>query len=170
MRLQISAAVFAICLVSGHSFAQSAAPAPTAEALKLARTVVTQMQGDQTVALKAMGTPMIGLIQQMGIREPDRAQVLVQEVIMPVLTAHYGDLLDAQARAYAGALNATDLQAISAFYATPAGRDLTAAQPVLAQAQVAGLTQWTSGLAPELQGKLLQAVRAHGWDASGKTK
>ena len=170
MRFHLPAAVLATLLFSGSTFAQTPAAAPTAEALKAARTVVMQMQGDQAAALKAMGAPMAGLIQQMGIREPDRAQVLVQEVIMPLLTAHYGDLLDTHARAYAAALSMADLQAISTFYTTPAGRDLAAAQPVLAQAQVTGLTQWMTGLAPELQSKIVQAVKAHGWDAAGKTK
>ena len=50
--------------------------------------------GDRDAVLSSMGAPMVGLMQQMGVREPDRAQVLVQEVMLPVMTAHYDELLE----------------------------------------------------------------------------
>ena len=171
MRFLASGALFGALLLSCSAFAQApAASAPTPDALKAARGIVTQMQGDRANVLKVMSAPMIGLMQQMGIKEPDRAQVLVQEVVMPLLSAHYDELLDVQARAYATALTVADLQAISAFYATPAGHNLAVAQPTLAQAQVAGMTQWISTLAPELQTKLAQAIQTHGWGPAGKAK
>lgn len=171
MRFLASGALFGALLLSCSAFAQTpAAPAATPESLKAAREIVAQMQGDRATVLKVMSAPMVGLMQQMGIKEPDRAQVLVQEVVMPLLTAHYDELLDVQARAYAGALTLPDLQAISAFYKTPAGHNLAVAQPTLAQAQVAGMTQWMSALAPELQTKLAQAIQTHGWAPGGKAK
>lgn len=138
-------------------------PAPDAATLQAAKAVVAKMQGDRATALASMSGPMVGLIQQMGIREPDRAQVLVQEVILPVMTAHYDELLEIQARSYAGVLNKADLQAVGAFYDSPAGRNLAAAQPRLAQAQLTGMTQWMGSIGPEMQGKLSQAMQARGW-------
>lgn len=157
-------------LLAGPAFAQAPAKpmapagAPDPATLKAAREVVGKMQGDRGAVLASMGGPMVGLMQQMGVREPDRAQVMVQEVVLPVMTAHYDELLDVQARSFASVLSGADLQAVSAFYDTPAGRALAKAQPQLAQAQLTGMTQWMGGLVPEIQGKMTQAVKAHGWD------
>ena len=162
-----------VLLWAGPTLAQAPSVRPSAVAtapvdaatLKVARDVVTKMQGDRNAVLASMSAPMIGLIQQLGVKEPDRAPVLVQEVVLPVLNAHYDELLDVQARAYAATLSVPDLQAVSSFYDTPAGRNLVSAQPRLAQAQLSGMTQWMGSLAPELQGKLAQAIQAHGWGA-----
>ncbi|WP_245930707.1 DUF2059 domain-containing protein [Methylobacterium radiodurans] len=143
---------------------------PDPATLKAAREVVTQMQGDRTTTLNSMSGPMVAMMQQMGIKEQDRAQVLVQEVVLPMLTARYDDLLDIQARSFAGVLSKEDLQAIGAFYGTPAGKRLAAAQPQLAQAQLTGMTQWMGQMMPEMQTKLTQAIKAHGWGPGGKAK
>ena len=128
-----------------------------------------KMQGDCEVALASMGDPMVGLIQQMGVKDPERAQVMVREVILPVMTAHYDELLDIQARSFAGVLGANDLKAVSAFYDTPAGKALAKAQPQLGQALLTGMTQWMDALASEIQSKLVQAIKAHGWDKAAPT-
>lgn len=159
------------CAVLAQS-AQKPAPttAPDPALVKVARETVAQMQGDRTATLSAMAGPMVGMMQQIGIKEPDKAQVLVQEVVMPTLTAHYDELLDMQARGFATVLGKDDLQAIAAFYATPAGKHLAAAQPQLAQVQLAGMQQWMQSVMPELQGKIVKAVQAHGWAQGGQTK
>ena len=162
-----------LCLgaaLPGAALAQTAAApkaapaaAPDPATLKVARDVVAQMQGDRATVLASMGAPMVGMMQQLGIKEADKAQVLVQEVVMPVLTAHYDELLDIQARGYASVLNRDDLQAVGAFYATQAGRRLAAAQPQLAQVQMTGMQQWMQSVMPDMQGKIVQAIQAHGW-------
>ena len=152
--------------------ASKAAPAaaPDPALLKVARETVAQMQGDRTATLSSMAAPMVGMMQQIGIKEPDKAQVLVQEVVMPTLAAHYDELLDIQARGFATVLGTDDLQAIAAFYATPAGKRLAAAQPQLAQIQLAGMQQWMQAVAPDMQGKLVKAVQDHGWGPGGPAK
>lgn len=146
------------------------AAAPDPATLKAAREVVAQMQGDRTALLNAVAAPMVGMMQQIGIKQQDQAQVLVQEVVLPTLTAHYDELLDIQARSFAVALGKDDLQAIATFYASPAGKRLVAAQPQLAQAQMAGTQQWMQSVMPEIQGKLTKAIQAHGWTAGGQAK
>ncbi|KAA0121498.1 hypothetical protein SAMN02799622_04368 [Methylobacterium sp. UNC378MF] len=150
--------------------AQQPATAPDPALLKVARETVAQMQGDRTATLSSMSAPLVGMMQQIGIKEPEKAQVLVQEVVMPTLTAHYDDLLDIQARGFATVLGKDDLQAIAAFYATPAGKHLAAAQPQLAQIQLAGMQQWMQSVMPEIQGKLTKAIQAHGWAPGGQAK
>ena len=144
--------------------------APDPALVKVARETVSQMQGDRAATLSAMAGPMVGMMQQIGIKEPEKAQVLVQEVVMPTLTAHYDELLDIQARGFATVLGKDDLQAIAAFYATPAGKHLAAAQPQLAQVQLTGMQQWMQSVMPELQGKIVKAVQDHGWGPGGQAK
>lgn len=158
----------ALCLataLSGAAFAQQPS-APDAATLASARDVVAKMQGDKATVLQSMAAPLAALVSQMGVKEPERAQVLVGEVIVPTLSANYDALLDVQARSYASVLSAEDLRAVATFYNSPAGRNLAAAQPRLAQAQMTGMTQWMSGIAPELQQKLAAAIQKHGWGAS----
>jgi len=165
-------------LLSPQAFAQAAPsldkpPASAAQdpaTLKIAREVVAQMQGDRANTLNAMAAPMAGMMQQMGVKEPERAQVIVREAVLPMLTAHYDELLDIQARSFASVLTKDDLQAVGTFYASPAGRRLVAVQPQLAQAQMTGTTQWMQTLMPEMQTKIVQVINAHGWAPGGKPK
>ena len=152
--------------------AKPSAPAATLDpaTLKAAREVVAQMQGDRTALLSAMAAPMVGMMQQIGVKQQDQAQALVQEVVLPTLTAHYDELLDIQARGFATALGKDDLQVIAAFYATPTGKRLVAAQPQLAQAQLVGTQQWMQAVMPEMQGKLTKAIQTHGWGSAGPAK
>lgn len=143
---------------------------PDPATLKAAREVVMQMQGDRAALLNAISAPMVGMMQQIGIKQQEQAQVLVQEVVLPTLTAHYDELLDIQARSFAASLGKDDLQAIATFYATPAGKRLVVAQPQLAQAQMAGTQQWMQSVMPEMQGKLTKAIQAHGWTTGSQPK
>ncbi|KQQ48936.1 hypothetical protein ASF58_05175 [Methylobacterium sp. Leaf125] len=160
------------CAAMAQPAPSPATPAPVSDptTLKAAREVVMQMQGDRNALLNAIAAPMVGMMQQIGVKQQDQAQALVQEVVMPTLSAHYDELLDIQARSFAAALGKDDLQAIAAFYATPAGKRLVTAQPQLAQAQLAGTQQWMQSVMPELQGKLAKAIQAHGWTTSGQPK
>jgi hypothetical protein len=128
------------------------------------------MQGDRSAVLIAMAAPMVGLMQQIGVREPDKAQVLVQEVVLPALTAHYDELLDIRARGFATVLGKDDVQAMAAFYATPAGKRLANAEPQLAQLNIQGMQQWVQAISPDMHAKLVAAITAHGWGQGGQTK
>ena len=160
------------CSAMAQPAAKPAAPAATLDpaTLKAAREVVAQMQGDRTALLNAMAAPMVGMMQQIGVKQQDQAQALVQEVVLPTLTAHFDELLDIQARGFASTLGKDDLQVIAAFYATPTGKRLVAAQPQLAQAQIVGTQQWMQAVTPEMQGKLTKAIQTHGWGSAGPAK
>jgi hypothetical protein len=153
--------------LSGYAFAQAPASVDSA-ALAAARDLVGKMQGDRSVVLQSMAAPMAGLVAQLGVKEPERAQVLVSEVILPTLSGRYDELIATQAQVYAANLALGDLQAAAAFYGSPAGKNFAAAQPKLAQAQVAAMTQFMTSVAPELQAKLSAAVQKHGWAAPAR--
>ncbi len=146
----------------GIACAQTPAPAP--EALSLARELLARTTPDRASTIQGLSGPMVGLMQQIGVRQPDRAQALVQEAVLPLLDKHFDEFLEIQAKSYASLLSVADMTAALAFYATPAGQDLIHAQPKLAQLQLTGVTQWIAGLQPELQAKVQQMVTEHGWD------
>lgn len=135
--------------------------------LALAREVIASSQGGRDVMLAAMKGPLGALLdqtlRQQGMVAPAEAQIVTDEVLMPILKAHYDDLLNVQALAYAAVLPEEDLRTIAAFYATPAGRRLVKAQPQLAQASIVGTRQWMAALMPEMHRKLAETARAHGW-------
>lgn len=170
MRMGVFGLVLALGL--GASAAMAQAPAPShdvtsskvdPERLAAAREVIKNAQGDRKAVLSAMRVPMVGMVQQMGLKEPEKAKVLVDEVIMPILESHFDELLSMQALSFAAVLPTEDLKAIAAFYETPAGRNLVKAQPLLAQAQLTGLQQWLGTLRGEMQDKIAAAQQSHGW-------
>lgn len=161
-RLRRGAVVLALILHTAPAFAQTAAPSP--EGLRLARELATKTEGDRTSTLQSLGGPMVGMMQQMGVPQADRAQVLVQEVVLPILSSHYDDLLAIQAKSYASVLSVDDIKGALAFYNTPAGQNLIRAQPQLAQLKLTGMTQWIGGLQGELQTRVQQTLKARGWD------
>ena len=142
------------------------------ERLAVAREVVAAAQGDRKQVLDAMRVPMNGLMQQMmapsDAKAAERAPILLDEVVMPMLAAHYDELLSVQALSFAAVLSLEDLKAVAAFYKTPAGRNLVKAQPQLAQALLTGMKQWMGTLMPEMQRKTLEAAKAHGWIPGGE--
>ena len=111
---------------------------------------------------------MIGMVQQMGLKEPERAQVMVREVIMPILAAHDDASLSVQALSYAAVPSKADPQTIATFHDTPAGRSLVKAQPELAQASLTGIRQWLGTLTGAMQAKIAETGEAHGWVPSRK--
>ena len=112
----------ALALSPFAASAQTAVPGP--EALALARDLVVKTSGDRDATLQSIGGPMAGMMQQIGISQPDRAKALVQEAVMPILTTHYDDLLAIKAKSFAAMLSIEDMKAIGAFYGTPVGQSL----------------------------------------------
>jgi len=133
------------------------------EALTLARQLVLKAEGDRNTTIQSISTPMVGMMQQMGVRDPAQAQALVSEAIIPVLQEHFDQLLTIEAQSYASVLSVDDLKAAIAFYDSPAGQDMIRAQPQLAQAKITGMTQWMGTLRPELQTKIQAMMQAHHW-------
>ncbi len=168
MRPSLSLLVVCIgILLSGAAMGQTAAPAaPTAATdpatLKLARDVVAASQGDRGALLNGMTAPMVAMMKQHGLTQ-DQAQVLVQEAVLPSFNAHYDELLDIVAQGYAATLGKDDLRAIAAFYASPAGKHMIAAQPQLTGVLLTGIQQWAATVKPEMLSNVQKAVAAHGW-------
>lgn len=160
-------AALPVSLRADPATAPPAAPMVDPARLALAREVITRGQGDRDATLAALKGPVAALVdqnlRQMGLVAPDKVQIMMDEVMMPILEAHYDEMLDMHALAYAAVFPTEDLRAIAAFYATPAGRRLVKAKPQLAQATLVGLRQWLATLMPEMQQKVAGTAKAHGW-------
>lgn len=159
--------LYTACLVIGLSspvFAQTATP----EALELAKQLVAKIEPNPQQTIAQLGGSMVGMMQQMGIKDPEQAKVIVQEALMPMLSEHIDGLIDRSAAAYAETMSVEDLKAIIAFYDTKAGQDLIKAQPLLAQRRVQGMTAWMGELQPEMQTKIAAVIKQHGWDQGTK--
>ncbi len=153
-----SALVLAVMTVTS---AQAADPTP--DNIALARQMMANTEGDRASTIQGLAAPMVGMMQQMGVRDPAQAQALVNEALLPMLNEHYDELVAMQAKSYATQLSADDMKAAIEFYKTPAGKDLIAAQPKLAQAKVVDMTAWIQKLQPEMVGKVQATMAAHGW-------
>ena len=151
------------CVLIGLS-SQVMAQTATPEALALAKQLVAKIEPNPQQTVTQLGGSMVGLMQQMGIKDPEQAKTLVQEALLPLLSEHIGELVDRSAANYAETLSLDDLKATIAFYDTKAGQDLINAQPVLAQRRVQSLTAWMGGLQPEMQTKVAAVMKQHGWD------
>ena len=159
MRLDLITTALALSALAGPGWAAD----PSAESIDLAKQMMAITEGDRTTTINGLAGPMVGMMQQMGIREPEKAQALVNEALLPLMTEHYDELSAMQAKSYATQLSADDMKAAIAFYKTPAGKDLVAAQPKLAQAKMVDMTAWMQKLQPEMMTKVQATMTAHGW-------
>ena len=160
---QLMRAVHAVCLalsLASPAFAQTATP----EATSLAKQLVAKIEPNPQQTISQLGGSMVGMMQQMGIKNPEHAQVIVREALLPLLSEHIGELSDRSAAAYAETLSVDDLKATIAFYDTKAGQDLIKAQPMLAQRRIQGMTAWMGALQPEMQTRITAVMKQHGWD------
>ena len=161
LKAGLAGTAFYALAAAGPAAAQTA---PSPAALALARQLVAKVEPDPQQTVAAMSGPMVGMIQQMGVQQPDRAQAVVQEAVMPVLSEHMDSLIDQSARNYAQVLTEDDLKATIAFYDTKAGQDMIRAQPTLARLRVQGVTEWMGTLQPEIQTRIAAMMKQHGWD------
>lgn len=154
---------YAACLVgtlSSPVLAQTATP----EALGLAKQLTAMIEPNPQQTISQLGGSMVGMMQQMGIKNPEHAQVIVHEALMPVLSQHIGDLVDRSAKVYAETVSVEDLKAVIAFYETKAGQNLIKAQPLLAQRRLQAMTAWMGDMQPEMQTKIAAILKQRGWD------
>ena len=143
MRAAVLALVLAVPAAAEGLYA-AGDPAAVAEAPRLAQAagvpalVQSHIDG---MSLLAMAT-----LAQQGLSFAARAS-LAQSVIMPDLRAAAPALEQQWTGILASQLSADDMKAIEAFYATPAGQHLRAAQPqIAASLKVATLAWDTAGV------------------------
>ena len=140
-----------------------AAPAPDAQALSLARRIVASTESDDISALPWIGLPMGMFMQQWHITPRDHARIIFSEALTPVLQKHIAEFHEIEAVTLSTDLSVDDLKAVSAFYDSPAGLALLRMHAPLLKLNMAGLQQLLQTLKPEMQSKVDEALKAHGW-------
>ena len=131
--LRLASATFALCLAAGAAQAQSD------DALIAANRLVAAMHMRQTAErqLADSKTTFPEVFAKAGIKDPKLVTEYTDEVIGQ-LEVGLGDRLAAAAKAYATHDTAADLNALAAFYETPAGQRLAANDPEI-EADIAEL-------------------------------
>ncbi len=158
-------AVFSLCAMP--AFAQtSPAPAdqaaPSAEALKLARTLTEKSGGGRLGTMEGLSLPMARLVRELQVG-PAHGNAIIHEVIMPTLYDHVDDLTAIQVQSYATNLTVDDMKAAIAFYDSPAGRDLVRMRTRITTGNMEGVSKLIDSLQPEFEKRTDAVLKAHGW-------
>lgn len=143
----------------GAAGAQEATP----EHLAAARKAVEASQS--TASMDAI-LPSLGerAKQQLIANRPDAADqisALVDEATIS-LASRRGDLEDEVARIYARIFTEAELNEITAFYETDAGKKLINQTPIIARAMDAASRVWTSGVQRDLQAAVAKKIQEAG--------
>ena len=165
------AAALAVCgAAAAHAQSQNdimlppvQAPAVDPQALSLARALVAKTEPDGITGMPWTGMPMGMFMQQWHITPREHAQVIFHEALIPVLQKHAAEFREIEAKTYATDLGLNDLKAINAFYDSPAGLATLRMHEKQMKLNMAGLQQLLQTLKPEMQTKVDDALKTHGW-------
>ena len=142
---------------------QVEAPAPDAAALRLAHALVEKTASNDVTAMPWLGLPMGMFMRQMHIMPREHARIVFREALVPVLQKHMAELHDIEAETYATEMSVDDLKAINAFYDSPAGLALVRMHDPLLKLNMAGINQLLQTLKPEIQTRVDETLKSHGW-------
>ncbi len=142
---------------------QAEAPAPDAATLGLARALVGKTESNDVTTLPWLGLPMGMFMRQLHIVPREHARIVFREALVPVLQKHVAELHEIEAQSYASAMSADDLKAVNAFYDSPAGLALLRMHDPLLKLNMAGVEQLLQTLKPEIQTRVDETLKAHGW-------
>ena len=159
---RIVALALALSVLGGVTAARPQAVEPDPAVVLLARQYIALSNVDVASTVRRMASPFAKQMELNGI-SADRADVLVNQAVLPLMNEHLTALLDLQARSLASILTADDLRAGIAFYKSAAGQDLAHAQPQLAELLVENTTTWVRAMLPEMRARVEQLVQAQGW-------
>jgi hypothetical protein len=139
-------------------------PAFDPATMQAAKGLMTAIGGDTQITrvLTAMRGVMIGVIVRTGHVTSEKAGTICDEVLMPALKSHVGELTDGMVAVYAQNYTTAELRALTAFYATPLGRKLLEKQPVVATEGMAIGRAWGERVGREAIEKHRQELHDRG--------
>lgn len=162
---RIGCILIALLCATGPAWPQAQPPAarPSPEVMAAARELIALTRA--TDHLKAL-LPLIAqnmkpaIVQ--GRREIERDYDAIMPKLLEGMSARLGELADMVAIVYANNFSLDELQAIAAFYRTPAGQKLLERQPtVVQQSMVAGQLLGKS-VTDEVMPRIIQELRKRG--------
>ncbi|MCC8941373.1 DUF2059 domain-containing protein [Bradyrhizobium sp. Arg68] len=155
--------VVVMSLMAPLARAQTAAPAPSADALAAARELVTTIHFvDQFKAL--MPTLMTSLKPAIvqGRSEVERDYDALMPVMLAAFQARFSELSEAVAIVYANNFTPDDLRGLIAFYKTPVGQKFLAKSPALTQQSLLAGQKFGQSVSVELRQRMIEELRKKG--------
>jgi uncharacterized protein len=142
---------------------QAAAPSPVS--LAAAKELLSALGSDKQ--LEAMIPMMMQNMRQLILQQKPAAQKELDEafkVLEAKFSARRSELIDEVAVAYAGMVPIEDMKAMTAFFASPAGKRFVALQPDLMRMSMAVGQRWGEKLGREVEIELRQELKKRGVD------
>jgi hypothetical protein len=145
--------------------AQTASPSPAPETLAAAKELVQTMRlaKQYEAILPAIITALKPSIVQ-GRPEVDRQYDALTPILLEGFRARLSEMSDSIAVIYANNFSTEDLQAIIAFYKSPAGQRMLEKLPSLTQQTLSVGTKFGQSVGEDLRKKMIEELRKKGVD------
>lgn len=137
---------------------------PTPDALQAAREL-TQTIGSNSPSvqiLEQLRGQLIASIERNARKPEGEAASITDELLMPDLTSHAGELDDTILTIYATSYSVEDLRALRQFYLTPLGQRVLKAGPLIGEQSFTAGRAWGSKAAREAIGNHADQLRERG--------
>ena len=171
LRAATAALAMALLALAAPVFAQAPAappaapPAAVSEEARAAAADLMEASGGAT-----MGTTMLGLMRNQMVTSIQRATSkpaaevarIVDEVLLPSMTARIGELTGVVADINAAHYTVAEMRELAAFYRSPLGRRVVAETPQIGAAAFAAGQAWGSRVAQEALMKNADELRRRG--------
>jgi len=157
--------VVVMSLAAPLARAQTAAPAPTPEALAVARELVTTIHlMDQFKALMpAIMKSMKPAIVQ-GRSDVDHDYDTLTPILLAGFQARFNELSEAVAIVYASNFTPDDLHGLIAFYKTPVGQTFLRKSPIVTQQSLLAGQKFGQSVAADMRQRIIEELRKKGHD------
>jgi len=152
-----------ILLPAMPAAAQTASPSPAPESLAAAKELVLTMRltKQYEAILPAIITALKPSIVQ-GRPEVDRQYDALVPILLDGFRSRLSEMSDAIAVIYANNFSTEDLQAIIAFYKTPAGQRMLEKLPSLTQQTLTVGTKFGQAVGEDLRKRMIEELRKKG--------
>jgi uncharacterized protein len=143
--------------------AMAQTPAPSPEAMKAARSLVTTLKlSDQYQAMLPAILLTLKPVLVQDRPEIERDYDAMSAMVAGAYAPFYNAMLDAAAANYASAFSVDEMRQIDAFYRTPAGQKFLQASPAIAQQSADAAKDISRKAADEIRARLTDALRQKG--------
>lgn len=157
--------VVVMSLAAPFARAQTAAPAPSPEALVVAKELVTSIHlMDRFKAL--MPAIMKGLKPAIvqGRSDVDHDYDALTPVLIDGFQARFNELSDAMAIIYASNFTPDDLRGLIAFYKSPVGQKFLEKTPIVTQESLVAGQRFGRSVAADMRQRIVEELRKKGHD------
>jgi uncharacterized protein len=161
----VRAALVALAVATLAPSAQAQQPAPSANALALAKEIIV-LKGS-SAGFDSVGPAVIDKVRLLFLQTSPMLSKDLNEVAAKLRTdyaARFAQPLNDAAKVYASRFNEQELKDVLAFYKTPAGKKVIEEEPLIFQESMTNLDQWASTLSEEIINKMRAEMKKRGHD------